>query len=55
MRIEPLTTHPIVKVKPTKNDSQKRQHQEDQQQKQQQQHEDEKKDESPILHIDEII
>ena len=54
MRIEPLTTHPIVKVNPVKNDSQKRQHQEDQQQKQQQ-HEDEKKDESLILHIDEII
>lgn len=55
MRIEPLTTHPIVKVKPVKNDNQKRRHQEEDHQQKQQQHVEEKEDGSPILHIDEII
>ena len=53
MNIEPLTTHPIVKIRAIKNDNQQR-HQEQQPQKQQP-HVEEQEEESSILHIDEII
>ncbi len=53
MKIEPLTTHPIVKIKPVKNDNKQR-HQDDQKQKQQP-HVEEQEEESLIQHIDEMI
>ena len=54
MKIEPLKPHPIVKLKPVKNDNQRRRQKEEQQQKQQEYVEGQE-DESNIQHIDEII
>jgi hypothetical protein len=53
MKIEPLAPHPIVKIKPVKNDNHKRR-QEPRPQKQKP-HVEEQEEESSIPHIDEII